>query len=64
MTARERINLFATLADMKEVDYRNSLAVSALIELLIEKGLITRQEVAARAQMLDAAGEKSLPIGG
>lgn len=64
MTARERINLYATLADMKEVDYKNSLAVSALIELLIEKGLITRQEMIARAQMLDAAGEKSLPIGG
>lgn len=64
MTAREHINLVAALADMKEVDYKNSLAVTALIELLIEKGLITRQEMVARAQMLDAAGEKSLPIGG
>lgn len=63
MTPRERINLVAALADMKEIDYKNSLAVTALIELLIEKGLITRQEMVARAQMLDAAGEKSLPIG-
>lgn len=64
MTARERINLVAALADMKEIEYKNALAVTALIDLLIEKGVITQQEMAARAQLLDAAGEKSLPIGG
>ncbi|MFZ5824193.1 MAG: hypothetical protein ACOY94_07695 [Bacillota bacterium] len=64
MKARETINLYATLADMKDVDYKNTLAITALIDLLIEKGLITREEMAARAQRLDAAGEKSLPIRG
>lgn len=64
MNARERIDLYATLADMKESDYKNTLAITALIDLLIGKGLITREEIAERAQQLDAAGEKSLPIGG
>jgi hypothetical protein len=64
MKARETIALYATLADMKEVDYKNALAIDALIDLLIEKGVITREEMVARARRLDAAGEKSLPIGG
>ncbi|MFZ5818152.1 MAG: hypothetical protein ACOY93_23110 [Bacillota bacterium] len=64
MKAGETIHLYATLADMKDVDYKNALAITALIDLLVDKGLITREEMAARAQRLDAAGEKSLPIGG
>lgn len=57
MTARQTIDLYATLADMKEVAYKNTLAVTALIDLLIAKGLITREELASTAQRLDAAGE-------
>jgi hypothetical protein len=57
MTGRETIDLYATLADMKDVDYKNTLAITALIDLLIAKGLITRDEVAATAQRLDTAGE-------
>lgn len=64
MKARETIALYATLADLKDVDYKNTLAITTLIDLLIEKGIITRDELASRAQQLDAAGEKSLPIGG
>lgn len=56
MTARDTINMFATLADMKEVDYKNTLAITTLIDLLIEKGVITRDELASRAQKLDATG--------
>jgi hypothetical protein len=57
VTARQTIDLYATLADMKEVAYKNTLAVTALIDLLIAKGLITREELASTAQRLDAAGE-------
>lgn len=57
MTARETIQLYGTLADMKDLAYKNTLAVTALIELLIEKGVITAAEMAAKAQKLDAAGE-------
>lgn len=57
MTARETIQLHATLADMKEVDYKNTLAVTALIELLIEKGIFTKEEFGRRAQRLDVTGQ-------
>lgn len=53
MTVRETIDLYARLADMKTVDYRNALAISALVELLIQKGLFTRDEFAAVAARLD-----------
>lgn len=57
MTARDTINLYASLADVKNVMYKNILGLTALIDLLVEKGIITKEEIAARAQTLDAAGE-------
>lgn len=53
MTARETIELYARLADMKTVDYRTTLAIAALIELLIAKGLFTRDELTGVAARLD-----------
>lgn len=47
------LELFAQLADLKEIDYRNTLAISALIELLVEKGIITRNEFTRKAIALD-----------
>lgn len=55
VTARETINLFATIGDMKDVAYKNTLGLTALIDLLIEKGVITKEELADRAQRLDTA---------
>lgn len=63
MTARETIDLFARIADMKDVDYRNTLAISALIELLIEKGLFTREEFQATATRLDGLSAAHEGIG-
>jgi hypothetical protein len=49
------IDIIGQLADLKEIDYRNTLAISALIELLIEKGFFTRQEFARKAADLENA---------
>lgn len=57
MTARERIDLIGALADMKEVDYKNTLAITTLIDLLVGKGIITAAEFATRARELDAGDE-------
>lgn len=57
MSARETINLYATLGDMKDVACKNALAINALTELLIAKGLITRDEISAALRRLDAAGQ-------
>jgi len=49
------IDIISQLADLKEIDYRNTLAIATLIELIIEKGLCTRQEFTRKAKELDAA---------
>jgi hypothetical protein len=49
------LEIAGQLADMKDIDYKNTLAVAALIELLIDKGLFTREEFTAKATELDQA---------
>ncbi|MNW55855.1 hypothetical protein D3C74_335430 [compost metagenome] len=44
----------AKLADLKEEHYRNTLALSTIIELLIDKGILTREEVERKAAELDS----------
>jgi hypothetical protein len=47
------LEIMGQIADLKDVDYRNTLAISVLIELLIEKGLFSRQEFAQKAHQLE-----------
>lgn len=48
-----KIDLVSQIGDLKEIDYRNTLAIATLIELLIEKNIITRQEFARKSYYLD-----------
>ena len=43
------------IADLKDTDYKNTLAVAVLVELLIDKGVFTRQEFTAKARELEQA---------
>lgn len=43
------------IADLKDVDYKNTLAVAVLVELLIDKGIFSRQEFAAKGRELEQA---------
>lgn len=47
------LEIMGHIADLKDVDYRNTLAISVLIELLIEQGLFTRQQFAQKAGELE-----------
>lgn len=47
------IDLVGQLADMKEDQYRLTLALSTLMELLVEKGLITQEDISQKANDLD-----------
>jgi hypothetical protein len=47
------VHLIAKLADLQQTDYQNTLILHALIELLTEKGLLTRQELSEKAHELD-----------
>lgn len=52
--------IYGQIADLKEVDYKNTLVLTALIELLVEKGLIERSDVIEKAQDLDLEHELSI----
>ncbi|MNG16305.1 hypothetical protein D3C84_1002030 [compost metagenome] len=47
--------MIGKLADLKESHYHQSLVLSSLIQVLIDKGLITAQEIQLKSQELDAA---------
>ncbi len=47
------IDLMGQLGDLKEIDYRNTLAIATLIEILAEKGIITLQEFSKKSYYLD-----------
>jgi hypothetical protein len=48
------VDVIAQLADLKEVDYKNTLVLTALVELLVEKGILDRKEVIQKARQLNA----------
>lgn len=49
----QELNLIGKLADLKEEHYRNTLLVTALMDLLIEKGLLDRGELEMRMTEID-----------
>ncbi len=59
----DEIAWIAKLADLKEDHYRNSLLVGAILELLLEKGLLTAQELADKIHALEASDQSMLSTG-
>ena len=49
------IDILGQIANLKDIDYKNMLALAALVELLIDKKIITAQEFAGKAQDLELA---------
>jgi hypothetical protein len=49
----EEINWVAQLGDLKENHYKNTLILTALVEILVERGIIRRDEVLQKAYQLD-----------
>jgi len=54
------IDIFAQLSDMKMVDYKNTLAIVSLIEVLKEKGIIGENDIGLKAKALDAFTEHQI----
>lgn len=48
-----QIDMIGQLADLKDTDYKNTLAISVLIELFIDKGLFTRDDFTHKATELE-----------
>ena len=52
-TSMDLVQFIGKLGDLKDEHYHMMLSMSAMIELLIEKGLISRQELELKAAKLD-----------
>ena len=50
-----QIDIVGQFADLKDTDYKNTLAISVLIELFIDKGLFTREDFAHKSWELEKA---------
>ena len=55
MNAWETVQWTSQLADLKEQQYRSTLLICALAELLMEKEILTREEIAQMASQLEAS---------
>jgi len=49
----EQVRLIGQLADLKEQHYEQTLLLAAMLELLIDKGMITRDELRTKLAALD-----------
>ena len=47
------LNFAANLSDMKEIDYRNTLAIVSLIELLMEKKILSKEDISKKVKELE-----------
>lgn len=56
------IDMWAQLGDLKDIDYRNTLAIASMVELLVEKGIISRNEIATKAKELDSMSLEELKM--
>lgn len=48
-----KLEVIGQIADLKETDYKNTLAIACIIELLIEKGIISRSDISKKAYFLE-----------
>ncbi|WP_379138517.1 hypothetical protein [Paenibacillus sp. sgz500958] len=52
-SSMDLVHFIGKLGDLKDEHYQITLTLSAMIELLIDKGLITRQELEHKTAELD-----------
>jgi hypothetical protein len=48
-----KLEIIAQIGDIKEIEYRNTLALTSIIELLLEKNIISREDISRKAEELD-----------
>ncbi|HZK34290.1 MAG TPA: hypothetical protein VFD33_03135 [Bacillota bacterium] len=48
-----KLEIISQLGDIKEVEYRNTLAITSIIELLLERNIISKEDIAKKAEELD-----------
>jgi hypothetical protein len=54
------LDLASQISDLKHDHYRQVLAVSTLIELLVEKGILTPDEIREKAALMEEELDRQL----
>ncbi|TJY41734.1 hypothetical protein E5161_11000 [Cohnella pontilimi] len=54
------LDLASRLGDMKDDQYRQLLALSTLIELLVDKGVLTPEDIQQKASLMEAELNRQL----
>ena len=54
------IDIIAQISSLKEIDYKNTLAISTLIKLLIEKDVFSKKEFSNMANLLDKLADTQI----
>ncbi|WEK54212.1 MAG: hypothetical protein P0Y55_16885 [Candidatus Cohnella colombiensis] len=54
------LDLASQMADLKDDHYRQLLALSTIIELLVEKGVLTPEEISDKAADMEAELDRQL----
>ncbi|QCX33569.1 hypothetical protein FDN13_07520 [Caloramator sp. E03] len=55
-------NIFYQLLNLKEIDYKTMLTLTSLIELLINKNIISKEELLRKIKNLDSIASQSSGI--
>lgn len=56
------IDLVGQIADLKETEYKNSLILASLIELLISKNIFTQKDLTQKTNELDFLAELQIHL--
>ena len=54
------VDILYQISNLKEIDYKNTLATTGIIEILIEKNIITKSEFIKKINELDSEVSKGL----
>ncbi|WAM33012.1 hypothetical protein [Caldicellulosiruptor morganii] len=50
---KQTVDVLSQIAQLKEVDYKNTLMITSLIEVLVDKGIIVRKKIFEKSIFLD-----------
>lgn len=56
------IDVYSKISDLKDIDYKNTLAIASIIEVLVEKGFIERNDIYKKSKLLDSMSLEDLKI--
>ncbi len=54
MKVTDQIDFAAQIGDIKLIEYKNTLVITSILELLLEKNIISKEDIVKKAKELDS----------